>query len=762
MIDPVPRQESFRIEPLRAIAEAGEGAWRALDADPQFHLTLSSPQQAGIYRLVVQLHGAATLAPCVYFDFGDGWSEETRHLLQPHAGGRHWTLLASLPAFGASLRFDPSERPGAFRLGTVTIERLDAGEALLVLLAERAARDREDAAMLLRGAYLTASAEGFPAAAAALVPPADTAAGPDRVYAEWLGRHQALAGPATAALSALVEALPQRPLLTLVLPVASTRDRHCVDAVLAQVYPDWELLLVEVPGAADTLADAVAQWAAASSRIRVVPPAADGPDLPGALASATGRYLALLDGGCLLAPHALLAFVDAALCRPGARVLYADGDCLDAGAVRHDPDFKPDWDPVLLESQDYLRDIAFFATDAARACGALASRAVAGAHHDLALRCAAGLDPAQVVHLPLLLCSVADDRPDRGAVEAEAGRAALCNHLGRTGVEAQVEITGDGYRVLTALPDPPPRVALVIPTRDRADLLRQCVDSILARSTYPDFEILVVDNQSIEPATLACFAEIERDPRVRVVAYDAAFNYSAINNFAVAQTDAEVVGLVNNDVEVISPDWMEELVRQVMRPGTGAVGAMLYYPDDTIQHAGVVLGLGGVAGHLHSNRPRGHAGPRGRARLVRGLSAVTGACLFLRRALFLEVGGLDETLAVAFNDIDLCLRLRAAGHRNLFTPFACLYHHESASRGAEDSPDKQARFESEVGRMFDRWGAHFECDPAYNPSLSLEWNSALELARKPRYSLHRWHRELVRRWPPVSDHPCRNHLPTES
>src|SRR5690606_18781917 len=225
-------------------------------------------------------------------------------------------------------------------------------------------------------------------------------------------------------------------------------------------------------------------------------------------------------------------------------------------------------------------------------------------------------------------------------------------------------------------------------------------------------EIVVVDNQSSEPETLAYLAQLEGRDRVRVLRYDRPFNYSAINNWAVAQVDAGVVGLVNNDIEAITPEWLEEMVAQAVRADVGAVGAMLYYPDDTIQHAGVVLGVHGVAAHRYAGMPRGYPGHGGRARVAQTLSAVTGACLVVRRAVYEQVGGLDESLAVAFNDIDFCLRLGEAGYRNIWTPFAELYHHESASRGSEDTEEKKARFANEVALMIRRWDSRRGRDPA--------------------------------------------------
>ena len=276
------------------------------------------------------------------------------------------------------------------------------------------------------------------------------------------------------------------------------------------------------------------------------------------------------------------------------------------------------------------------------------------------------------------------------------------------------------YRVRYPLPGSAPKVSLVIPTRDHAAMLRKCVGSILARTEYPNFEVLIVDNQSREDETRQCFEELARDPRVRIAAYDAPFNFSAINNFAVRQVDGELVGLVNNDIEVIAPGWLGEMASHALRPEIGAVGAKLYYGNDTVQHAGIILGIGGVAGHSHKYFRRSRNGYFGRLRLVQNVSAVTAACLVIRRATYEAAGGMDEAnLRIAFNDVDFCLKVRALGLRNLWTPYAELYHHESVTRGSEDSPEKRERFRREVETMRSRWGAQLTSDPCYSPMLSL-------------------------------------------
>jgi GT2 family glycosyltransferase len=272
------------------------------------------------------------------------------------------------------------------------------------------------------------------------------------------------------------------------------------------------------------------------------------------------------------------------------------------------------------------------------------------------------------------------------------------------------------------LPESPPLVSLIVPTRNGLELLRRCINSILEKTDYPNYEILIVDNGSDQQAVLEYLANIVNDRRVRVLRDDRSFNFSALNNSAVQSARGEVVGLINNDIEVISPDWLSEMVSIALQPSVGAVGARLWFPDETLQHGGIILGVGGVANHSHKHLPRGVPGYFGRAALIQSFSAVTAACLVVRRDLYEQVGGLDEAnLAVAFNDVDFCLKLREAGYRNVWTPHAELYHHESATRGYEDTPVKKERFEREIAHKRRRWGAVLTTDPAYSPNLTLEY-----------------------------------------
>ena len=285
-------------------------------------------------------------------------------------------------------------------------------------------------------------------------------------------------------------------------------------------------------------------------------------------------------------------------------------------------------------------------------------------------------------------------------------------------------------RVRYALPMVAPKVSIVICTRDRADLLASCVDSIIERSTYRNYEVLIVDNGSTEEATFRLFDRLP-SKRFRILRDESAFNFSALNNRAVQAADGEYICLLNNDIEILTPNWIEEMLSFSIQPGVGAVGARLWYPGGGLQHAGVILGLGGVANHVHRNLRRGDLGYFGRAALHQSFSAVTGAALMIKKSIYQEVGGLDEKLQVTFNDIDFCLRVRAAGYRNVWTPYAEMIHHESATRGYDVAPHQKARAEQESLLMKQRWGDLLRRDPAYSLNLSIETED-MRMAWPPR------------------------------
>lgn len=712
--------------------------------------------EAGWYEFRCRLESSdgSVLLPSLYAGY-EGQVDGGAQVQLPDVAGGELRVLVLLAWNVRQLRFFPCHRGGSFTASGFRLTRLSRPRALAEILLRRPSGGESPLAAMRRVAAFAADSVSRGVSAATirqfeayqrrLVPPlADD-------YEQWARRFDTLDEARLADLRRRAEVLgSDAPLISVVVPVYQTPEkwlRRCIESVLDQVYPRWQLCLVDDASPDARVFEVLQAYAAADERITVARRGTNGhisAASNSALELAAGDYVALLDHDDELRPHALLKMAEAIVERPERSLLYSDEDKLGLDGRRFDPYFKPDFDPDLLRGQNYLCHLTVIRTSLVREVGGFREGFEGSQDHDLVLRCTERLRPGQVHHVPAVLYhwraipgSTALSR-DAKDYASSAGARAVADQLERTcrGAVAS-ELSHGHYRVRWPLPSPPPLVSLVIPTRDRPELLRTCVESILSRTSYGDFELVVVDNGSTDADALDYLALLEGRDRVRVLRYDQPFNYSAINNWAVAQCRGEVLGLVNNDIEVISPDWLDEMVSHALRPEIGAVGAMLYYPDDSIQHAGVVLGIHGVAAHVYAGLPRGYPGHGGRARVVQRLSAVTGACLLVRRGLYDEVGGLDERLEVAFNDIDFCLRLREAGYHNLWTPFAELYHHESASRGHEDTEAKRQRFAREVDFMHARWGEALQGDPAYNPNLSLD-SRYFELAAPPRTEADRW------------------------
>ncbi len=444
----------------------------------------------------------------------------------------------------------------------------------------------------------------------------------------------------------------------------------------------------------------------------------------GAMSKVKGDYILFLQKGTLLASHALY-MIAAELNRDrGADVLYTDEDEIAPRRFLRSPYFKPDWDLDLFLGWDYLGGSYIVRRASVEAFGGVASVSGANPCYDLLLRLLDHQPAPKICHIPWILLhrSAGLASAKGGPGDAAAARQAVIDHCARNHLGVQVQsIPGREWqrRLIYPLPDVLPLTSIIIPTRDRVDLLRQCVEGLLHRTNYPRMEIIVVDNGSEGADTFAYLREIAGQG-VRILREEGPFNYAALNNAAVGQATGEVIVLLNNDTKVIHPDWLNEMVCQALRPSVGAVGAKLYFPSGSIQHAGVVVGLGGIAGHLHLSSPGDSPGDHDDLLLVRQTSAVTAACLALRKEVFIAVGGFDaERLPVAFNDVDLCLRIRGRGLRIIWTPFAELYHFESASRGSDLTPDKIERSQREYRAMQNLWEENLIVDPFYNPNRTL-------------------------------------------
>lgn len=564
-------------------------------------------------------------------------------------------------------------------------------------------------------------------------------------YPLWLERYATLNAEELAEQRAAGAALAHQPLISVLMPVYNPPERwlrRAIDTVLAQSYENWELCIADDASPAPHVRQVLEEYAARDSRIHVAFREKNGHISAAsntALNLAQGEWLALFDHDDELSPEALYWLACEVNRHPDAGIIYSDEDKIDEDGLRSDPYFKSDWNYDLFLSHNLISHLGAYRTALVRELGGFRLGLEGSQDYDLALRCIEKLQPAQIRHIPRALYhwrTLAESTASGNEAKPYAflaGQRALHDHLQRMALTASVEVSpyhASHNRLRYSLPAAPPLVSILIPTRNGLDILRQCLLS-LAKTSYPRYELLIIDNGSDDPATLDYLATLAQRADCRVLRDPSPFNFSALNNRAVAAARGEVLCLLNNDIEVISPDWLEEMVSHALRPGVAAVGARLWYPDDTLQHGGVLL-VGGVAAHAHRGLRPGQHGYSGRGALTQNLSAVTAACLVIRKALYLEVGGMDEQLAVAFNDVDFCLKLCQAGYRNVWTPFAELYHHESKTRGYEDSPDKRQRFLSEVTLMQQRWGKLLRNDPAYNLNLCL-MRGDFALAWPPRH-----------------------------
>jgi GT2 family glycosyltransferase len=561
----------------------------------------------------------------------------------------------------------------------------------------------------------------------------------DALYRAWIARNEP-GQDESGAIDAWLARSGGPPLISILMPVHDPRPAHLKAAIasaLGQRYPDLRLCICD-DGSSSADVRRILAEAAQDPRVRLTrlePAGGISRATNAALALAKGAAALFMDHDDELAPHALAHIGAAFAARPDVAAVYSDEDSLDARGRRSAPLFKPEIDRERLLAQNYVNHAFAVRLDLLRRLGGLREGLDGVQDHDLVLRVLESGD-GPILHLPHVLyhwrvfpggntfSQLRKPQLDRARAEL------LHQHLSATGGSARA---GPGGRLVIerTLDEPPPTLTAIVPTRDRPGLLEACVAGLLEQTDYPTLQVLIVDNGSRTPRAQQVLYRLGRSPRVDVLRIDAPFNFAALNNAAARRAATRLLAFVNDDVMVVEPDWLKAMAAIAVRPDVGAVGAKLFYPDGRIQHAGIVLGLGPqrVAGHEFRGAPGDSPGPQNRLLTMRETSAVTAACMVIERAKFLSVDGFDEAaFAVAFNDVDLCLRLRRAGWRNIWTPHARLMHLESATRGP-DRGEAGARFAEEVRRMHERWGAELAADPYYSPNLTIEDESFTLAAR---------------------------------
>ena len=575
--------------------------------------------------------------------------------------------------------------------------------------------------------------QGGAALAGKIVSKVKTASTREIPYQKWIVRHL----PGDRELEKQRhEKFEYQPKISIVVPLYKTPEKYLhqlVESIKAQTYPNWELCLSDGSGADSPLRKTLDALEKSDERIRVIrneTPLRIAENTNAGMEAATGDFIAFADHDDVLTPHALYQCVKAVNENREIRLLYSDEDKMSMdGHKFFQPHFKPDYNPDLLCTVNYICHLFVVRRDVVDQVGLFRPEFDGAQDYDFIFRCVEAVKPEEIYHITKILyhwrChedSTAEN-PESKTYAFEAGKRAIEAHYKRTGIHAEV-FQGEflGLYRTKFIRDHDPLISIIIPNKDHTDDLKRCMDSIDSKSTYQNYEYIIVENNSTEEKTFRFYKDLEENhPKARVVYWDREFNYSAINNYGASFAKGEYLLLLNNDTEIINDDCLEELLGYCMRGDVGAVGARMYYEDDTIQHAGVVIGFGGIAGHCFVLQPRGTTGYCHRIICAQDYSAVTAACMMVKKSAFDQVGGLTEELAVAFNDIDFCMKLRAAGYLIVYNPYAELYHYESKSRGLEDTPEKVARFNKEIATFEKRWPDIMrDGDPYYNPNLTLK------------------------------------------
>ena len=555
----------------------------------------------------------------------------------------------------------------------------------------------------------------------------------DYDYGEWYE----LTRPKEEELAAQRETrFSYEPLLSIVIPAYRTPEkylREMLDSILAQTYRNWEVCVANgsPKGEGAIVSRVMAEYTRKDSRFHVSE-LGDNLGISGntnaALRMAKGDFIILADHDDTIPEHALYEVTKTINGHPDCDVIYSDEDKLDMdGGALFDPHFKPDFNPDLLTSVNYICHLFVVKRALLDRVGGFRHEFDGAQDYDFIFRCTE--NAKEICHIPKVLyhwrChqeSTASN-PESKLYAFEAGARAIMAHYERCGIPAEKVEKGVDYGIYhtTFNIQGDPLVSVIIPNKDHSVDLDLCIRSIIERATYKNLEFIVVENNSTEQETFAYYEKIQKEfPQVRVVRWEREFNYSAINNFGATFAKGEYLMLLNNDTEIIAPRLFEEMLGFCQRKEVGIVGARLLYEDDTIQHAGVVIGFGGVAGHTFIGLHEAENSYFHRAMCAQDYSAVTAACLMVKKSVFEEVGGLTEELAVAFNDVDFCLKVRAAGYLVVYAPYAVMHHYESKSRGLEDTPEKVARFNREWALVAKRWPDILQNgDPYYNPNLTL-------------------------------------------
>ena len=566
-------------------------------------------------------------------------------------------------------------------------------------------------------------------------------------YQDWIQKYDTITPQKTINLLNAYKQLEHKPLLSIIIPVFNPPlnfFEEAIKSVKSQIYENWEICFADDMSTDPGVHKIIKKHVRQDTRIKAYfnkDHSHISVTSNNALSIARGKFVVLMDHDDLLRPHSLLRLAQYYNHDNNIKLIYSDEDKIDESGNRTCPYFKPDWNPDLLLAQNYLCHLFCAETALIRKLGGFRQGFEGSQDWDLILRLTEHVDEKEIVHIPEILYhwrihsgSVADNI-DNKSYAVKAARKAVEEHLMRSKIEAKVSVAQNQFLRIDRQSSiqRTTKASIIIPTKNNFEVLKTCIDSIFDKTSPDLFELIVVDNQTTDSNSLSYFSKLKELKNCKILNYDNDFNYSAINNYAAKYAKNEILVFLNDDTQIITEKWLQELISQAIRPNIGAVGAKLFYPNGSIQHAGIVLGYCKVAGEIMKGLAGNHPGQMQRANLVHNVSAVTGACLAIEKKKFYEVNGFNsENLKVAFNDVDFCLKLLKSGYKNLFTPEAKLFHYESKSRGKEDTFQKQKRFASEIKYMIQKWNTLLQFDPNYNPNLSLEWSEQFAPSFPPR------------------------------
>ena len=720
------------------------GTWISTGVDPAFELTRRSrrfPVKWVRAQMPVRASGGLRGKPILYVNSGAGYLEVDRiELARPSP---IIDDVFRLPDHVEGLRFDPAESKGQFELGTIWIREVSKLEAGLVLvfrfITQHVAQPR-DIISLMRWARAVHANGGWPLLKLFVSEPArikSSPISPNSDYDYWLMKYGGLSAAERKSIQERIKILRVKPKISVLMPVYNTDPRWvraAIKSVQAQLYSNWELCISDDASTRGDLRRQLRGFAKRDIRIRLHFRDSNGHisvNSNSALALASGDFIALLDADDAIPEDALYRVVEEINAYPEVDLIFSDEDKIDHRGNRFDPLFKPDWNPALMLSQNAFAHLGVYRRTLVEKVKGFRLGFEGSQDHDLVLRCSRETTQDRIRHIPRILYhwrAIESSTATAGGVKPyawDAGRRAIEEHLLSQNVVATIgrsPLAPLYYQVDYPLQNPRPRVSILIPTTGKPEFLKPCLDSIMDRRSYRDCEILLLVNEAhhriSERTELLTWAT--KQPDVRVLIHTKhPFNFSWTVNWGAGQTTGKVLCLLNDDTEIITDDWLEQLVARVSLAGVAAVGPMMYFPDDTIQHSGVILGIGGVAAPVQG-APRGSLGYFSRACIEQDFSCVTAGCMVIRKEAFDAIGGFREQFAIAFNDVDFCLRLKAAGWRIVWTPNVEVYHHESVSIGRHNSPERQAEFAKETALMRKFWGTTLDRDPNYNINLSLE------------------------------------------